>query len=135
MEKTRNSILLSVDGSDESLKVISYACETLSPAVTETLLFHVMSSVPEVFWDLEKEPHWLKSIESVKKYEKKQQEYMTKYFDRALKIFQEAGFAKATVSTLLGAVQKGIARDILSESKKGYDALLIGRGKSGTHKE
>jgi nucleotide-binding universal stress UspA family protein len=60
---------------------------------------------------------------------------MTKYFSRASKIFQDAGFAEATVSTQVGAVQKGIARDILSESKKGYDALLIGRGKSGTHKE
>ena len=134
MEEKRNKILLSIDGTDESRTVINYACETLPPTVSETHLFHVMSSVPEVFWDLEKEPNWLKSVESVRQYEKKQQEHMANFFESSLKIFRDAGFTEGPVSRI-ATVQKGIARDILTEAQKGYDALLIGRGKSGALKE
>jgi hypothetical protein len=98
--KKKGKKLVSIDSTDGSWTVINYACEALPPVVSETLLFHVMSSVPEVFWDLEKEPNWLKSVESVRQYEKKQQEHMANFFESSLKIFRDAGYTEGPVSRI-----------------------------------
>ena len=54
--KDRKKILLAVDGSDQAFEAVRYVSRLLPPNRMEVVLFHVMTKVPESFWDIEKEP-------------------------------------------------------------------------------
>lgn len=64
MRETKKKMLLAVDGSEESLAVVRYVSESLQPAGTEVTVYHIMSKVPEVFWDLGNDPMWLPRLRS-----------------------------------------------------------------------
>lgn len=131
-EKTKK-MLLAVDGTAESLAVVRYVSESLQPDATEVCVYHVMSKVPEVFWDLGNDPEWLPRIETIREYERKQKEVATGFAGKAVRLLKDAGFNSQKVTTRIEAKQEGIARDILAEARQGgYDILAIGRGQVGS---
>lgn len=130
-----SKVLLAVDGSDESLAVVQYACKMLPPFSSEVTVFHVMSTVPEVFWDLGNDPEWLEKVEAVRAFQQKQEDSIRNFVNKCLECFNSAGFASDRVATKIGRQQNGIARDIVAEAKNGYDVLIIGRGKTGSIKD
>ncbi|MDP3481278.1 MAG: universal stress protein [Desulfoprunum sp.] len=133
MAEGNKNVLLAVDGSDESLAVVRYVSESLHPTGSEVLVYQVMSKVPEVFWDLGKDPAWLPKIEAVREYEQKQEGFAASFMNKAVEMFKAAGFKPGSVATRIGVQQEGIARDIVAEAKRGgYNVLVIGRGKSGS---
>lgn len=133
MAEGNKKVLLAVDGSDESLAVVRYVSESLQPKDAEILVYQVMSKVPEVFWDLGKDPAWLPKIEAVREYEEKQEGFAAAFMNKAVEMFKEAGFKPGSVVTRIGVQQEGIARDIVAEAKRGgYGVLVVGRGKSAT---
>ncbi len=123
-------ILLCVDGTPESLDVVRYAARVLPVKRSEITLFHVMSKVPEVFWDMEKDPKWLEKSEKVKEFEEKQQDSITRFSNECKDILSNARFSSAKISIQISRQRNGIARDIVSEAKKEYDVLILGRGKN-----
>jgi nucleotide-binding universal stress UspA family protein len=126
-------ILLAVDGSDESLTVVRYVSESVQPIGSEILVYQVMSKVPEVFWDLGKDPAWLPKIEAIRDYEQKQESFAASFMNKAVEMFREAGFNPASITTRIGSQHEGIARDIVAEVKRGgYGVLVIGRGKTAS---
>jgi len=132
---TRNSnnkirALLAVDGSEESLGAVRYVAKSLQRATTEVILYQVISKVPEVFWDLGKDPVWQKKIESVKAWEKQQEKQAGIFLKTVLDIFAKNGFAPDQITSRIGIQKEGIARDIVAEARRGYDLLVIGRGKN-----
>lgn len=133
MSEGNKRILLAVDGSDESLAVVRYVSESVQPTDSKVLVFQVMSKVPEVFWDLGKDPAWLPKIEAIRDYEQKQEGFAAGFMNKAVELFKVAGFNPGSVTTRIGVQQEGIARDIVAEARRGgYDVLVIGRGKSGS---
>ena len=51
---------------------------------------------------------------------------------KAKALLIDAGFKEADISVEIQTIGKGIARDIINEAKKGYDAVVLGRkGLSG----
>jgi nucleotide-binding universal stress UspA family protein len=133
MSEGNKKVLLAVDGSDESMAVVRYVSESLQPKDSEVLVYQVMSKVPEVFWDLGKDPAWLPKIEAVREYEQKQESLAASFMNKAIELFKDAGFKSGTVTTRIGVQQEGIARDIVAEAKRGdYDVLVVGRGKSAS---
>jgi nucleotide-binding universal stress UspA family protein len=126
-------ILLAVDGSDESLAVVRYVSESVQPTGSEILLYQVVSKVPEVFWDLGKDPAWLGKIEAIRDYEHKQEGFAASFLNKAVEMFKSAGFNPGNVTARIGVLHEGIARDIVAEAKRGdYGVLVIGRGKSAS---
>ncbi len=133
MSEGNKKILLAVDGSDESLSVVRYVSESVPPTGSEILVYQVMSKVPEVFWDLGKDPAWLPKIEALREYEQKQEGFAASSMNKAVELFKVAGFKPGSVTTRIGVQQEGIARDVVAEAKRGgYGVLVIGRGKSGS---
>ena len=126
----KTKILVAVDGSEESMAVVQYVCQTAPVNGSEIVIFTVMSKVPEVFWDLGKDPLWLPKIDEVRLWEQQQQERIGSFMAEAVAQFKTAGFPIGRVVTRIGAQQKGVARDIVAEARLGYDILAIGRGKS-----
>lgn len=131
MSVNPHKILLAVDGSAESLAVVRYTSKIVSPKNSEITLFYVIRKVPEIFWDLEKDPAWREKIEAVRLFQEKQEGIIGNFIQSCIKIFSTAGFSPDSVVSRIGSQNNGIARDIVAEVQRGYDVLVIGRGKSG----
>lgn len=123
-------ILLAVDGSEQAMDAVRFVCHTVQNAKAEVVVYQVMSKVPDVFWDLGKDPAWQQKIESLRAWEKQQETLAAAFMDSALVLFKEAGFSPGRVTTKIGRQKEGIARDIIAEARQGYDVVVIGRGKS-----
>ncbi len=127
MDDSKNRTLLVVDGSYQSLENIHYVSQTLPAHNTEVVMLHVMSKVPNAFWDLEKDPAWQQKVQTVRSWEIQQEEKINEFMQRACRIFTDAGFPDSAVKVDVRPVKEGIARDISAESHLGYDSVIIGR--------
>ena len=130
MSKESKRILLAVDSSPESLASVRYVAESVQANGAEIVIYQVMSKVPEVFWDMGNDPAWQDKIETVRLWEQKQDELAANFMETALEVFAKAGFTNGKVTARIGKQQEGIARDLVAEARRGYDVLVVGRGKS-----
>ncbi len=127
MNNDRRRILLVVDGSYQSFETVNYVSGVLPPAGSEVVLLHIMSKVPEAFWDLEKDPAWRQKVQTVRGWEKQQEKKIGDFMSRATHVFMDAGFPGDAVKTEVRERNEGIARDIGAESVRGYKAVILGR--------
>jgi nucleotide-binding universal stress UspA family protein len=123
----RTRILVAVDGSEQALEAVRYVSNTLEPLDVEVVLFHVLTKVPESFWDLEKEPAFRYDIASIKAWEDQQQKLIEDFMTQARQVLLQAGIPREAVAVDVHERKEGIARDILAESLNGYDAVVLGR--------
>jgi nucleotide-binding universal stress UspA family protein len=131
MGKHRGKILLAVDGSDQALEAVRYVSQLFPPKRMEAVLFHALSKVPEGFWDVEKSPAFKHKLSSVAAWATREQTMVQEFMDRARQLFLDRGFPEDKVSVNIKERKKGVARDIITESQHGYDAVVVGRlGKS-----
>lgn len=127
MANRRKRILLVVDGSDQAFEVVNYVGKAVNLWQTEVVLFHVMDRVPETFWDWEKDPTSPLALEHMKNWETQKESQIREFMDRACLVLANAGVPDDAVKTTVVKRKEGIARDILSEAQKGYDAVALGR--------
>ena len=131
MGKDRGRILLAVDGSDQAFEAVRYVSQLFPPKRMEVVLFHVLTKVPEGFWDVEKSPAFKHKLSSAAAWATREQALVQEFMDRARQLFLDLGFPEDKVSVKMEERKKGIARDIITESQRGYDAVVVGRlGKS-----
>ncbi len=131
MGKHRGRILLAVDGSDQAFETVRYVSQLFPSKRMETVLFHVATKVPEGFWDVEKNPAFKHKLSSVAAWATREQTVVQEFMERARQLFLDRGVPEDKVSVKMEARKKGIARDIITESQRGYDAVVVGRlGKS-----
>ena len=131
MGKYEGKILLAVDGSDQAFEAVRYVSQLFPPRRIETVLFHVLTKLPEGFWDVEKSPAFKHKLSSVAAWATRQQTVVQEFMDRARQLFLDRGFPEDKVSVKIEERKKGVARDIIAESQRGYDAVVVGRlGKS-----
>jgi nucleotide-binding universal stress UspA family protein len=125
---TKKRILAALDGSRASIDTIAYLANVLPAGRSEVVLFTITTSTPESFWDMEGEPNkdlrdlWIKHRQKFAEETKRML-----FVEEARKIFADAGFDENDITVKIQERNKGIARDIIQESSKGYDALVIGR--------
>jgi len=124
-------VLIAVDGSSESIEVVRYVGASARPENVEIVLYTVLGKVPEVFWDMGKDPLWQPKIEAARKWEKKQLDHAMAFMASAVQMLKEYGFLPTQITTRISPQETGIARDIIAEARRRYDVLVIGRGKSG----
>ncbi len=116
-----------MDESQQALDAVRYVSRTVSPEETEVVLFHVVTRVPESFWDTEKEPGYQYRIISITEWEKQQEQLIKEFMENANNILLDAGFPQEAVVVNIHDRQAGIARDILTESLNNYNAVVVGR--------
>jgi nucleotide-binding universal stress UspA family protein len=120
-----------VDGSDQAFETVRYVSQLFPPKRMETVLFHVATKVPEGFWDVEKNPAFKHKLSSVAAWATREQTVVQEFMERARQLFLDRGVPEDKVSVKIKERKKGIARDIITESQRGYDAVVVGRlGKS-----
>jgi nucleotide-binding universal stress UspA family protein len=122
-------ILIAVDGSPHSLNAVSYAAQYCAPAGIKVNIMHVMPTAPETLWDLEKDSHFKEKMtrEYVER-TKDARQLAEQFLSEALDLLIEAGIPENEVGVILQDGKVGIARDIIEESVRGYEAVVIGRG-------
>ncbi len=123
----QRKILVAVDGSEGALEAVRYVSKTPSFEDMNVVLFTVQGKIPEYYWDLEKEgsPAW--RIKEVRAWEVGSRKSIQEHMEKAKTILWRAGFPKEAVKTNIHERKKGIARDILTEAKRGYTCVVVGR--------
>lgn len=126
-KKINKKILVLVDGSDRSLKTVRYIAR-LNPFVgMRIVLFHVFNSVPESYWDLEKDPRSTSTVRQVRSWEAEQKKNIQAFMQRAKRLLLKAGFPADAIEIKVQNRKKGIARDIIREARNGYNAVVTRR--------
>ncbi len=127
MGKYRTRILLAVDGSDQAFQAVRYASQFFSPNRIQVVIFHVTAKIPESFWDIEKDPAFIleKATQDGRQYQ--QEKEIQELMERARQVFVDRGVPEVAVETKIQERKLGIARDIIYESKRDYNAVILGR--------
>lgn len=123
----KKKILVAVDGSRWAMEAVRYAAEVCHPQRAEVVLFHVTTPVPESFYDVEKNPAFRISRAPARAWEDAWRLMIEDFMERASQVLKKAGFEGAGVQVIIKTRQVGIARDIITEAEKGYDAVVVGR--------
>lgn len=127
MIKDRKRILLAVDGSEQAFEAVRYVSRLLPPNRMEVVLFHVMTRVPESFWDMEKEPTLRQKPGDTGSWESQQKKEIQEFMEKARCLFLDQNIPEDAVSIKIQERKVGIARDIIHESQKDYDGVVVGR--------
>lgn len=126
-DATHRKVLVAVDGSEQSLDAVRYVGNLLAPQQVEVVLFHVMTKVPESFWDIEKGPEFQYNIVNIQAWESQQQQMIDEFMTQATRVLSDAGVLHERILVRITERKAGIARDIMAEAQEGYDAVVAGR--------
>jgi nucleotide-binding universal stress UspA family protein len=121
-------ILTAVDGSSHSLDAVRYVAQQCAPADLSVILMYVMPTAPEIFWDLERDAFFKEKMKSkYAQWKRNAKKAAQAFLDDARNLLVKAKFKEDHVGVILQERKVGIARDILKECAKGYDAVVVGR--------
>ena len=123
----KKKILVPIDGSDRGLNTVRYLAGVEPFRNMDIVLFHVFNSVPEGYWDLEKDPRSTSTVRQVRSWEIGQRKIINLYMEQALQLLLKAGVPPESIIINIQNRKKGIARDIIREARNGYDAVVTRR--------
>jgi nucleotide-binding universal stress UspA family protein len=118
---------VALDGSEKAFETIHYLC-SFKPFLKKKLVLHnILTRVPEYYYDLEKDPFNHAKSSRIQAWEIGYKAQMKTFMKKAETLLISAGFKPDAISVMIAERKKGIARDIMDEARKGYEALLIRR--------
>jgi nucleotide-binding universal stress UspA family protein len=131
MNKSIKRVLIGIDGSIQSMNAASYASEILPPDKTEVVLFYVDADIMDLYFDIEDKPD-VSELEkaSYKDWMAMRKKNMDMRLEKTRELFCAKGFPEDRVTYIRRELSIGVTRDIIAESQKGYDLLVV--GKTGT---
>jgi len=129
MADIERKLLIGIDGSAHALHAVEYVARNCSPVNTRVNLMNVQPAAPnEVFWQVNLDEDFKRNM--MEKYD----EARARCTSEAMKSLQScksvlvsAGFSDSSVGIIGQECKQGIARDIIAESFRGYDAVVVGR--------
>ena len=124
--KKKKKILVPLDGSDRAMNTVRYITKIEPFLNGHIVLFHVFSTVPEGFWDMETDPRSSATVKQVRAWEVQQKKKIQDYMDSARRLLLNTGVA-AEVEVKIQNRKTGFARDIIREAQKGYYAVVTRR--------
>lgn len=126
-KKPQRKILVPLDGSDRSLNTVRYIMKIDPFRKMRIVLFNVFASVPESYWDLEKDPRSTSTVRQVKMWEVEQKKKINQYMRGAKQLLVKSEFPSGNLEVKIQNRKKGVARDIIREAQKGYYAVITRR--------
>ena len=126
-------ILIAMDDSENSMRGVDYVANCLSKDSEITLFSVLMDTV--AICDMhspELTPYFKSQRDGFCSIEAKKKELVDQALIRAKEKLVSAGFDESAIRIKVETKNRSIARDIIDEAHRGYDALVIGRrGLSG----
>jgi nucleotide-binding universal stress UspA family protein len=130
MEK---KILVALDDSENAMRSISYLAENFNSNSRITLLSIVQDTASLCEMNSPELTPYFKSQQSnFCVLEDKKKELIHTALSKAKTLLRDAGFKEKNIEIKINPKKRGVARDIIDESRLGYDLLVMGRrGVSG----
>lgn len=130
MEK---NVLLALDDSENSMMAVEAVARTFTQDHRITL-FSVIQDTAVIcdMYSPELTPYFMSEKNAFCELENKKRELLNQAQEKARKILLDAGFEEKNIRSKVETSRKGVARDIIDESKSGYGVVVLGRrGLSG----
>ncbi len=127
MADKEKRLLVVVDGTERSLMTIRYLTQFIPFYSMSITLMHVFSTVPEPYWDLEKEPSSIKFAASMRVWKRQHEIRITEYMDKCRRMLVEGGLRENKINIKVQPIMNGVAKDILAEAQAGYHAVVLRR--------
>ncbi len=126
-------ILIAFDDSENAMRSVKFVADNFQKDIGITL-FSVIPDTADICKMDSKEliPYFKSQQTAFCTLEDKKKELISNSMKNAKQILVEAGFDEKRIATKIPMKKSGIARDIVNESKDGYESIVIGRrGLSG----
>ena len=131
----QNKMLILVDGSERTLQTVNYVNDFMPvDKNTQIVLFHVFSGIPEEYRELVQEPTCKTVVDQLKNRETQEKSKIRACLEQAKNILISGGFSEQSIEIKFHRLEKGVARDIIDEAKKGYTAVVLRRRGMGALK-
>ncbi len=127
MADKEKRLLVVVDGTERSLMTIRYLTQFTPFYSMSVTLMHVFSSIPEPYWDLEKEPSSIKFAASMRAWKRQHETRISEYMDKCSRMLVEGGLKEDKIQINIHPIMNGVAKDILAEAHSGYHAVVLRR--------
>ena len=117
-----------MDLSVHSRNALRYVIRNCSPASLKVSLMYVMPKAPDIFWNSQNGGFYKEQMQgkyTIWKREAKKEAQA--FLDDARNLLLKAHVREDSVQVIIQEGKAGIARDIIEESKRGYDAVVVGR--------
>ena len=125
---TSKKILIAVDGALQGIDAARYVALNFSKGDLKVNLMHVVSTEPEPFRDTANEHLFSRKMQTKQAdWIRREKESAQEFLEETRHILLKANLGEGNVGVSLRERQVGIARDIIAESSRGYDAVVIGR--------
>ncbi|WDP88562.1 MAG: universal stress protein [Desulfobacter sp.] len=122
-----NTLLVAVDGEEKSMKTIQYISSFRPYRDKVVVLLNVMNRVPEYYYDLCSEAFSRDSVVRSLAWESGARKRMEFFMKKARVKLIACGFPPERVRIEIRDRNRGVARDILDEARKGYHGLVLRR--------
>ncbi len=131
MLKQKIKILISVDGSEQSLQAAVYAARMFPKDRTEVVLFHVDTQNPDLGKSISGNPLYDAQMKNIDKWMSADHKTMNQFMDKAVARILDFDYPKSAVSVKIKKKEDRVFDEILREARDTYDAVVVGKtGKS-----
>lgn len=131
----QKKVLVLVDGSERTIQTVNYVKDFMPvDEDTRIVLFHVFSGIPEEYRELEKEPTCEDAVHQLRNRKMEEKRKIRASLEQAKKILITGGFSERSIEIKFHRQEKGVARDIIDEARKGYTAVVLRRRGMGALK-
>ncbi|MFZ2630895.1 MAG: universal stress protein [Desulfosalsimonadaceae bacterium] len=120
-------VLIAIDGSESAMGSVRYISQFHDPEKTKITLIHIMTDLPEAVEDLKNMPTFEVPFIETDAWHIQMRAGIEMKMKDAIEIFVNAGFDKNAIEIKILKRAEGVAKDIIDESAKGYDAVVVGR--------
>ena len=126
-------ILIPIDDSENAQRAVAFVAKSFSKENRITLLNVMVDTAALCDMDSpELTPLFKSQQTSFCALEDKKRELVNAAIQKAKEVLTSSGFDPNNITTKIENKKRGVARDILSEAKNGYDLIVLGRrGLSG----
>ena len=121
-------ILVAFDDSENAMRAVQFVAKTFNPQ-NQVTLFSVLPDTAAIcdMHSPELTPYFLSERDAFCSLEDKHKDLVSKSIQKAREVLINAGFNEDHVTIKVEPRKKGVARDIASEARLGYDILVLGR--------
>ena len=120
-------LLVALDGSSRSNDTVKYLAQTPSFGRMQIHLFHVLAAVPDICWDLEREPAAISNASLLHAWESQHRAEIEQHMQKCKDILLAYDVHPKNIHIRIHKRSMGVARDIMAEARQGYAALVLRR--------
>lgn len=120
-------LLVALDGSSRSIDTVKYLAQMPSFSRMQIHLFHIFAAVPDICWDLQREPAAISNASLLHAWESQHRGEIDQHMQKCKDILLAYDVHPKNIHIHIQKRNMGVARDIMSEARQGYAALVLRR--------